>query len=71
MSRTGRVNRTLTAHLALAFVVLGLLGNTLALASAPTGAPLNPAFVAARWPASWIASANAPGGAPGVFCFRR
>jgi alpha-L-rhamnosidase len=33
--------------------------------------PLNPALVAAHWPAFWIASSAVPGGEPGVFYFRR
>ncbi len=71
MSRTCRVNRTLTNSIALVLGALGLLANSLALASAPANTPLNPALVAAQWPASWIASASVPGGDPGVFYFRR
>ena len=71
MSRTCRVNRTLTNSIALVLGALWLLGNSLALASAPANTPLNPALIAAHWPASWIASANVPGGVPGVFYFRR
>ena len=71
MSRTCRVNRTLTHSLALVLGALWLLGHSLALASAPANPPLNPALIAAHWPASWIASANVPGGVPGVFYFRR
>ena len=71
MSRTCRVNRTLTNSIGLVFGALWSLGNSLALASAPANTPLNPALIAAQWPASWIASANVPGGVPGVFYFRR
>ena len=71
MSRSYRVHRKLTNCIALFWGILGLLGNSLALASAPANTPLNPALVAAHWPASWIASANVPGGVPGVFYFRR
>jgi alpha-L-rhamnosidase len=71
MSRTWRVNRTLTNRIALALGALGLLGNSLALASVSADTPLNPALIAAFWPASWIASSDVPGGVPSVFYFRR
>ena len=71
MSRTWRVNRTLTNCIALALGALGLLGNSLALASVSADTPLNPALIAAFWPASWIASSDVPGGVPSVFYFRR
>src|SRR3954468_22861010 len=71
MSCACRINPRLTTWIALAFGVSGLLGNGCALASAATGAPLNPALVAAQWRASWIASPQVPGGLPGVFYFRR
>ena len=71
MSRTFRVHRKLISCIPLFWGLLGLLGNPLALASAPANTPLNPSLFDARWPASWIASANVPGGIPGVFYFRR
>lgn len=66
-----QMNRILSNRLTWGLVVLGLLGNSLALASAPENSPLNPRLVAAHWAASWIASAKVPGGVPGVFYFRR
>ena len=71
MSQTCRVNRTLINRIALALSAFGLLGNSLALASGSANTPLNPALIAAHWPASWIANATVPGGVPGVFYFRR
>ena len=71
MRKTCRVNRKLANRIAVLLGALGLLGNSLAPASPPAGTPLNPALIAAHWPASWIASPNVPGGVPGVFHFRR
>jgi len=71
MSRNCRVNRTLTNRIAQTCGAVWLLCSSLALASVPANNPLNPALIAARWPAFWIASANVPGGDPGVFYFRR
>jgi len=50
--------------------VVAVLGSWVALAGAQTK-PLNPALVAAKWPASWIASPSAGAKAPGVFYFRK
>ena len=71
MSRNFQIHKRLSNRLAVTFVVLALLGNSLAFSSEPADAPLNPKLVAAHWPASWIAAANVPGGLPGVFYFRR
>jgi len=71
MTKTCRVNRKMAHRIALVLAVLLLLGNSLDPASAPPDTPLNPALIAAHWPASWIAGPNVPGGVPGVFYFRR
>ena len=70
MNQTRLVGRKSNNRIALACGVW-LLCSSLAPASVPVNKPLNPALIAARWPAFWIASANVPGGNPGVFYFRR
>lgn len=62
---------TTSANLIALILGAGLLACSPAMARASTDPPLNPALIAAQWPASWIASAAVPGGDPGVFYFRR
>jgi len=50
-------------------VVLGGSGELIS--AGAQSPPLNPALLAAKWPASWIASPLAPAKAPGVFYFRK
>ncbi|KAA6462065.1 alpha-L-rhamnosidase [Acidobacteria bacterium AB60] len=64
------IKRSFGAGIVLA-VVLWQLGGSCSAATSSQQVPLNPALVAARWPASWIAFPNVPGGEPGVFYFRR
>lgn len=71
MNRTCRINRKLTHRLALLCCAVWMLCSSPAPASAPANHPLNPALIAAQWPAFWIASAKVPGGEPGVFYFRK
>lgn len=60
--------RSGTALLCIAFLFLS--GSALS-TRGEDARPLNPALVAANWPAFWIASPVAPARSPGVFYFRR
>ena len=61
-----RMTRTSLADRCLLLLLCGSL-----LPACAQTKPLNPALVAAKWPARWIASPSAPAKAPGVFYFRK
>jgi hypothetical protein len=73
-SESKQIGNPMKRRSSLRFAVLGFVivlgGSGELMAIRAQSSPLNPALVAAKWPASWIASPSAPAKAPGVFYFR-